>query len=622
MRFLFTVAEAQAYRYEDKIAKYPMNPCRILNYFLRGFVERLERMNFSASASTRDVGKDTGHQEHGKECCIVRGISTDANTEMMAKVLAFVKRSSKAQVYREAVAKLFREEFGNKPVHQEIRGRNMSRSRLRSDLVWLLSLAFIVNFAVIYGRKMPVGANGGDTIIHMAMIRGIYLGRNPFLDQHYNVPPNWYSFLYHSLIAFLAKLTHLSIWVLMIWTPLISAVFMVFVWYKLGEELDKKYGGLLLGSLSFLALKSQLFPNPKALIPIFLPSFYLMILQYQKTNSRRYAVFAGVLLAAMLWTHYNAIFSLIGAFGLWALLKIKQDKNYLLIALIGVLLFLPFVLNIILHVEPGATMSVEDIKHYWEWDDIWSRLESIIPAYWILLLWILGLWAMYNRKNKFDEFILTIILGIWIMRILPEYLGYFGIKVFSTRFVIPLHYTYLVVYLSGLEYLGNWITSKRVLSYSVALILVVYGSLSFIEYNYNCFSAEYTYKNFEDLGGNYTIGIVKVSGWIRGNTKRDDYLIGHPYTLEWISGFTGRPVVAVTYGHGNPFLNMKQRREDIREFFTNPGKRAEIIKRYGIKYVVLDPFIEKEYNVTVKDLSYNFRVVFHWWRFYVLEVEK
>ncbi|AAL80351.1 hypothetical protein PF0227 [Pyrococcus furiosus DSM 3638] len=43
---------------------------------------------------------------------------------------------------------------------------------------------------------------------------------------------------------------------------------MVFAWYKLGEELDEKYGGLLLGSVSFLLLKSQLFPNPKELIPI------------------------------------------------------------------------------------------------------------------------------------------------------------------------------------------------------------------------------------------------------------------------------------------------------------------------------------------------------------------
>ncbi|AAL80352.1 hypothetical protein PF0228 [Pyrococcus furiosus DSM 3638] len=64
--------------------------------------------------------------------------------------------------------------------------------------------------------KIPVGGNGGDTIIHMAMIRGIYLGRNPFLDQHYNVPPNWYPFLYHALIALLARITHLSIWNLMI----------------------------------------------------------------------------------------------------------------------------------------------------------------------------------------------------------------------------------------------------------------------------------------------------------------------------------------------------------------------------------------------------------------------
>ncbi len=43
---------------------------------------------------------------------IVRGVSTDVQTEMMAKLLAIVKRSSKAQVYREGVRKLFKEEFG------------------------------------------------------------------------------------------------------------------------------------------------------------------------------------------------------------------------------------------------------------------------------------------------------------------------------------------------------------------------------------------------------------------------------------------------------------------------------------------------------------------------------
>lgn len=351
-----------------------------------------------------------------------------------------------------------------------------------------------------------------------------------------------------------------------------------------------------------------------------------MILRYQKTNSQRYAVFAGVLLATMLWTHYNAIFSLIGALGLCALLKIRQDRNYLLIALIGGILFLPFVLNIVLHVEPGATMSVEDIRHYWEWDDIWSRLRSIIPAYWLLPLWILGLWTMYKRKNKFDEFVLTIILGIWIMRILPEYLNYFGIKVFSTRFVIPLHYTYLVIYFFGLEYLVSKVMSKKVLSYLIALMFIVYGSLGFMEYNFSHFSSRYTYKNFESLympgAANYTRGVIELSKWINENTKRDDYLIGHPLTLEWIAGFTGRPVVAVSYGHGNPFLNMKQRREDIREFFTNPSKRKVIIQKYDIKYIVLCPFTYNEYNVTVRDFGNEFEVVFHWKRFYILEVEK
>ena len=60
-------------------------------------------------------------QKVGGKGVIVRGISTDIDTERMAKLLAIVKRSSKAQIYREAVAKLFREEFGNKNIQQVIK---------------------------------------------------------------------------------------------------------------------------------------------------------------------------------------------------------------------------------------------------------------------------------------------------------------------------------------------------------------------------------------------------------------------------------------------------------------------------------------------------------------------
>lgn len=414
----------------------------------------------------------------------------------------------------------------------------------------------------------------------------------------------------------------------MIWTPLVFAMLMVFAWYKLGEELDEKYGGILLGSLSFLIMNSQLFPNPKALIPIFLPLFYLEVLKYQKGGRNKHLLYAGVFLGLMLWSHHGVTLPILAGTLLYIFFRFRKEKSWALIPIIAVMMFLPFVINIMLNTEPGASLMVEG-----KWLSalsLSSTIKRITPPIWGLALITLALLIFCrNRENEFWSFILFIISSTVVVNLIPSIVFLIaGIRIFSSRFAISLHYTYLLLYFYAILGVLEEIKSRKLAIYGILLILLIYGSLSFVHYNFHNSSTPYasptyTYKNFEDLAGNYTKGLVKVSGWINENAQRDDYLIGHPYTLEWIAGFTGRPVVAVSYGHGNPFLNMEQRREDIREFFTNPRKRAEIIKKYGIKYVILDPCTEEDYNVTVRDFENDdFRVVFHWWKFYILEVEK
>jgi len=496
------------------------------------------------------------------------------------------------------------------------------------DLIWLLLIAFLVNFSIIYGRKMPVGANGGDTIIHMGIIRGIYLGRNPLLDQHYNVPPNWYPFLYHSLMAVLSKITHISIWTLMIWTPLVFAMLMVVSWYLLGRELDEEYGGLLLGAFSFLIMGSQLFPNPKALIPILLPLVYLEILKYIRERKRKHAAYAGILLGLMLWAHVGAALPVLAGISLYTLLKLKEDKNLLLIPLVAVIIISPYFLNIALHMQQGATGVVEG---KWLRELTLNRtLLRIKPPLWGLALLLTALFFAFRRREsrEFWKFIFVSIGTMLLVNVFPSILYLTAdLEVFPSRFAIPLQYSYLLIYFYAIKGILGEVGARKVAVYSISAMLVVYGSLAFVHYNFHNASTSYasptyTYNNFEDLAGNYTKGLVKVSEWINMNTQRDDYLIGHPYTLEWISGFTGRPVVAVTFGHGNPFLNMKERREDIKIFFTNPNKRAEIVKKYRIKYVILGPLTKSEYNVAIGDFNDTFSVVFHWWKFYILEVKK
>ena len=493
------------------------------------------------------------------------------------------------------------------------------------DLIWLLLMAFLVNFSIIYGRKMPVGANGGDTVIHMGIIRGIYLGRNPLLDQHYNVPPNWYPFLYHLLIAVLSKITHISIWTLMIWTPLVFAMLMVALWYQLGQELDEEYGGLLLGAFSFLIIGLQLFPNPKALISILLPLVYLEILKYTRERKRKHAAYAGILLGLMLWAHVGAALPALAGVSLYTLLKLKEDKNLLLIPLVAVLIISPYFLNIALHMQQGATGVIEG---KWLRELTLNRtFLRIRPPLWGLALIITALFIAFKRREgrEFCKFIFVSIGAMLLVNVIPVILYLtVGLEVFPSRFGIPLHYSYLLVYFYAIRGILEETGARKVAVYSISAMLVVYGSLAFIHYNDTKFSSRLSYKKFTELrdgyNGEYVTGLVKVSEWINQNTQRDDCLIGHPFTLEYLAGFTGRPVVAVTFGHGNPFLNMQERRKDIELFFTNPQKREAIIRKYGIKYIVIGPFAKRRYHITFESFSSNFRVVFKWGDFYVLEV--
>lgn len=498
--------------------------------------------------------------------------------------------------------------------------------RKPKDLVWLLFIAFLVNFSIIYGRKMPVGANGGDTIIHMGIIRGIYLGRNPLLDQHYNVPPNWYPFLYHSLIAALSRVTRISIWNLMIWTPLIFAMLMVASWYLLGRELNRKYGGLLLGAFSFLIMGSQLFPNPKALIPILLPLIYLEVLKYMEERERRYTLYAGILLGLMLWAHVGAASPVLAGVLLYALLKLREDTNLLFIPLVAIIVISPYLLNILIHIQPGATGAVEG-KWLRELT-LRQTLLRIKPPLWGLPLIVLALFIAVKRRERkeFWRFLFVNVGAILLVNLVPAILYVtVGLEIFPSRFAIPLHYSYLLVYLYTVEGIIGRINARKIVIYSISAMMVVYGSVVFVDYNFHNPSTAYafptyTYMEFKDLAGDYTTGIVKVSEWINKNTQRDDCLIGYPYTLEWIAGFTGRPVVAVSFGHGNPFLNMQERRQDIKRFFTNPQAREEIVEKYGVRYVIVGPFVERVYNVTVGSFSSEYRIVFKWKDFYVLEV--
>ncbi|WP_237182743.1 glycosyltransferase family 39 protein [Pyrococcus kukulkanii] len=197
-------------------------------------------------------------------------------------------------------------------------------------------------------------------------------------------------------------------------------------------------------------MNSQLFPNPKALIPIFLPLLYLEVLRYQKTGKRKYLLYAGLLLGLMLWSHYGGAMPVFIGLFFYALLKSRENrenKSWLLLPLVGGLIFSPFVVNVFLHIEHGASLMVEG--NWLSSLSPYATIRRVLPPVWGIALLILALWK--GRKCEPRDFTFFMLGIVGVVNVLPSILFIFtGIEIFPSRFVIPLHYTYLLAYFCGI----------------------------------------------------------------------------------------------------------------------------------------------------------------------------
>lgn len=254
---------------------------------------------------------------------------------------------------------------------------------------FFISIWTLTFIPYIITRKSPPGyIIGGDTLVHAAIARGILLGRNPFLDQTYNVPPNWYPFLYHMIVAGVAKGFSISIEKSMLVLQLILSLLMILVMSLVAGKLWGEEAEIVSMALSLLMLPYHRYPNPKELAPIFgiISLFYL---------SRRRYIMSGILVGLALWTHYAVAFPLL----LFFLTLGLKDRRYILSLIISLIIFSPFVVNILLHSE-FLFPQVEDIYAFWVNDTVKRKLLSVLPPVYLAPLVALAGIKGYKRRER------------------------------------------------------------------------------------------------------------------------------------------------------------------------------------------------------------------------------
>ena len=487
---------------------------------------------------------------------------------------------------------------------------NKSKRLLKLLLSYVLLSAALITLPYFLTRKSPPGyLIGGDTLVHAAIAKGICLGRNPFLDQTYNVYPNWYPFLYHLFVAGVASLLKISIEHAMILLQAMLAVSMVLTMFYIARKLWGEYAGLWAASLSLMLLTAHRYPNPTELAPL------LGMMSLLWFINRRWLL-SGVFLGLALWTHYAFVFPLLALPIFLALLK--REKHAVLTCIIALAMFSPFIINAMIHAETSP--HVEDIHQFWRTDTLEKKVLSLIPPLYLIPFLLLGLTKGIKSKDETVKTLLLFIGVVWLARLSPEILKLFGITLWSSRFTGLLPYTYTLLGVYGASRID--ITNKKILGASTILLIVllpIAGALNFwtsvsrdrfIRVSGVDFKRYFPEEHF-----------LEVSDWISGHTKRDDIIATSEEAGMMLNALTGRPIIATMYGHGNTFIDNEQRRKDLATLFTGSCEEKRlIVEKYHVKYIVLEPFVYKRWGTV--NVGCIATPLYHVGNVTILEVEK
>ncbi|AEH24153.1 glycosyltransferase family 39 protein [Pyrococcus yayanosii] len=476
-------------------------------------------------------------------------------------------------------------------------------------LCYIILVAILITFPYFFTRKTPPGyIIGGDTLVHAAIARGISLGRNPFLDQTYNVYPNWYPFFYHFLVAGISWVFGFSIEKSMIMLQAILAISMVPVMFHIAKELWGDNAGIAAASLSLMLLTAHIYPNPKELAPLLgvLSLLYFI---------RRQWIVSGILMGLAMWTHYALVLPLLGLPIVVGILK--GEKRALLTFLIALAIFSPFIINALIHAE--APPHIEDIYRFWETDTLERKLISLLPP--LYLIPFLGL-AMINWSKRRETAVTTLLLFIgliWVARLSPELLKPFGIKLWSSRFsgLLPYIYTLLAAY--GLSAVGASSRKMATMFLIILFLCPVAGALNF----WNSIREDPFVKVSGVDFSRYFPGehFLEVREWILNNTCRDDTIATSEEAGMMLNALTGRPIIATMYGHGNTFLDNEQRRKDLKKLFTGDcNEKKLVIEKYRVKYIIIEPFVYERWGQV--DMSCVASPVYRIGNVTIMEVKK
>ena len=474
-------------------------------------------------------------------------------------------------------------------------------------IVWL-SISFLYSRDLIF---ISPGDGQRDAAIITNILSGNILGDPAYAGEH-----AWYPFLMHIYFAVIYLFTHIPVQQLLstyIWlapTPSILAI-ALFLYTKSRSWLYVSIG--LLTFLLFVPWTQELFLLNHHPFVFSLGVVCLALFTFSKalsTGRTKHFLAASIAIALLVYSHTIAALSVCAGFVLYMIISRKYFGKFILMALGSFLLTLPYLWPLLsIYKLTPVNSSVYSFTGIYNVHTTAEILNAYFYGFGALrwfnsFLILIGIITTIMSKIVLNRLILAVYF-VSLLMTLPSLTYYFKIPFPFIPSFAPHDFQIFNHFVAGLLLTqGAWVGIKKIHKPIALPVFIIMLSINLILIK-PVYQEKLYNRHQQLLNGNVKeADWVAASTWINDNAKITDVIATTPdRSYFFVSGFTGRKVVATHNNFANAFVDQNKRLKDLYVLYSasDQEKVLQIVRQYNVLYIIASPY-ESAY-VGVSDLK-------------------
>ncbi len=340
--------------------------------------------------------------------------------------------------------------------------------------------------------------------------------------------------------------------------------------------------------------------------------FFYLLLRFQETKKKKFFYSLIVILGFSLLAHYHSFMAMGFTLILFAIFHLyKKDremfKKAVLILIFAAILSMPAVLYLVIGKENIISGQNSFIQPRWGWmtdptigsvkypdsdPSFWETIISYTRFLWvnfgiILPLFIFAAFWGFRKKIKHKNLKFFILSGIMFFALVqlfkfqPWDYDNNKLLVYFQFFVAPV-----LVFL--FMYLIKFHRKLGIISLLVFFVLAVHSGIIDIIPRYAV--------PVDKIPTTFNKDAIDMAAYIRQNVEKDAQIMTSSTHLNLVSSLAGRPVLVGYPGWlWTKGIDYAPRERDAKAFYTNPDN-LDILKKYNVKYILLDPMSIHEWK--------------------------